>query len=468
MAGISVYAKTSTSLTLRLISLDTTWQDGIRTVNWYIGSANGGIPTESAYYKSITGGSLENGASVSNTVKFTGLTADTTYGILCTVYHGTTLLASVKGWATTEEKTESLWNGWQMEVIEISTYEQSVSISLSDYEVYRYTVIFSYSGYAHFYTTGQLDTIGFLSDDYEWNSDNSGPLNEIASDDDSGEDYNFDIKYYVTAGVEYNIFVRGRTGKENGDCTLCITEPWQLNSLNYGTISENKTESISVKPLTLYRRTLYFSKKGTLNAYTTGTLDTIGWLSTSSEWDKGKPVSFLKKDDESGEDSNFLFSYEVEANTTYYLYAKSYYASDSGVVTLNVSFTEKSVTISKWDWYSSNGSATSSETSKAYTAVLNKTAVNNFSYLVWNDLVDKVKQIIDGTNDSWDSKYLTYAGTKMTASNKTLSALKFNSLRYNIGSHYSTGISEVSSGNDVKGSYFITLALCINKWIDGL
>ena len=87
---------------------------------------------------------------------------------------------------------------------------------------------------------------------------------------------------------------------------------------------------------------------------------------------------------------------------------------------------------------------------------------------MWNDLCDKVKEILDATGGSWDSTYATYANTKMTSSNKTLTATKFNSLRYNIGSHYSTGITDVDTNDDVLGSYFTKLASCINGWIDTL
>lgn len=53
----------------------------------------------------------------------------------------------------------------------------------------------------------------------------------------------------------------------------------------------------------------------------------------------------------------------------------------------------------------------------------------------------------------------------MTSSDKTLTAARFNSVRYNIGAHYSTGISEVASGDPVLGSYFTTLTTKLNEWI---
>ena len=103
----------------------------------------------------------------------------------------------------------------------------------------------------------------------------------------------------------------------------------------------------------------------------------------------------------------------------------------------------------------------------AQTALNNKGAVSNFSYTVWNELCEKVLEIRQALGKSWNSYYLTFAKTKMTASDKTLTAARYNSLRYNVGDSYSTGISEVSSGDTVKGQiHFLNLTDKINEWID--
>ena len=81
-------------------------------------------------------------------------------------------------------------------------------------------------------------------------------------------------------------------------------------------------------------------------------------------------------------------------------------------------------------------------------------------------MLSKVKEILDATGSEWDSTYTTYSNTRMTYSDKTLTAVKFNSLRYNIGIHYSTGITDKFKGEFVYGSYFVTLANCINSWIN--
>ena len=46
----------------------------------------------------------------------------------------------------------------------------------------------------------------------------------------------------------------------------------------------------------------------------------------------------------------------------------------------------------------------------------------------------------------------------MSSSNKTLTATAFNNIRFSIGSMNPTGISNVSTGDTVYGSYFTTLS----------
>lgn len=121
--------------------------------------------------------------------------------------------------------------------------------------------------------------------------------------------------------------------------------------------------------------------------------------------------------------------------------------------------------IEPWSWSKSNGSASASQTSAAYSAIRNKGGLSSFSYLVWNDMVDKVKEILDAKGMTWNNAFMSYTATRMSGGDKSLTATRFNSLRYNIGLIYSTGINTVSRGDIVYGWYFITLANCINNMI---
>ena len=126
--------------------------------------------------------------------------------------------------------------------------------------------------------------------------------------------------------------------------------------------------------------------------------------------------------------------------------------------------TTDKILVSAWSWSSSNGTASASQTKAAYTALTNNGSTSDFSYLVWNDMCSKVIEIENAAGLTWSTKYASYADTKMSSSDKVLTATRFNSLRYNIGRSYSTGINEVASGDTVYAWYFTTLARCMNEW----
>lgn len=121
-----------------------------------------------------------------------------------------------------------------------------------------------------------------------------------------------------------------------------------------------------------------------------------------------------------------------------------------------------------WSWTSSNGEATTVMTRNAYTAVTSNGYTTDFSYYVWNDMCAKVLEVREYAGYSWSSNYASYSATRMTSSDKEITATRFNSLRFNIGALYSTGISEVSKGDIIYGSYFTTLMSKLNSLIDTL
>lgn len=134
----------------------------------------------------------------------------------------------------------------------------------------------------------------------------------------------------------------------------------------------------------------------------------------------------------------------------------------------SLEFTTDRLSIEPWAWTDSNGSATAAQTKDAYSSVTGKKQTSGFSYLVWNDLIDKVKEVLDATENSWSNQYLSYSSTRMTSSDRTLTAARFNSLRFNIGSYAATGIGDVSRGDTVYGYYFTTLTSSLNQWINSL
>lgn len=121
--------------------------------------------------------------------------------------------------------------------------------------------------------------------------------------------------------------------------------------------------------------------------------------------------------------------------------------------------------VSPWSWSQSNGGASAAQTSAAYAAVTSRGKLSSFSYLVWNDMVDKAMEILQANGFGWDNTYATYSATRIDSGNRTLTAAKFNSLLLNIDAHSSTGISKVSRGSTVYGWYFTRLTDRMNAMI---
>ena len=95
--------------------------------------------------------------------------------------------------------------------------------------------------------------------------------------------------------------------------------------------------------------------------------------------------------------------------------------------------------------------------------------VSVFTYGEWNDIMEKIKEVLDELGYSWDSTYASFANTKMSAQDKYLTAARFNSARYNVGIHHPTGIQEVSQNQTVDGNnHLLKLVAKLNEWIDAL
>lgn len=158
----------------------------------------------------------------------------------------------------------------------------------------------------------------------------------------------------------------------------------------------------------------------------------------------------------------------LDASTTYRIYL-SWSTSTTGVGNYDWNyFTTTNLSLEPWSWTSNNGDAGDTLTVGAYVAITDGGATSNFNYLVWNDLVNKVMDAKTAAEYSWNAKYLSFSNTLMSDSDKTMTAARFNSVRYNIGIHQSTGLDEVVSGDPCLGSYFAALTTALNKWINSL
>ena len=124
---------------------------------------------------------------------------------------------------------------------------------------------------------------------------------------------------------------------------------------------------------------------------------------------------------------------------------------------------------SPWNWQASNGSATAAQTQAAYAAVTGQGYLSDFSYLVWNDMLEKADQCLAECGLTWN-------GTKpiKSSSSKMLTASDWNNFVTNVQIAYGYIVGgtyrppEVSSGDIVIGSYFTRMMNDVNRIIQYL
>lgn len=102
--------------------------------------------------------------------------------------------------------------------------KQSVSVNLDPYELYQFTIRTKYSGTLTAYTTGDLDTVGYLTTGLLWDDEEGVPYN-IKAENDDGEDSNFELTYEVTAGTTYHLWVRCYDPENEGRVTVVVEPP---------------------------------------------------------------------------------------------------------------------------------------------------------------------------------------------------------------------------------------------------
>jgi len=133
--------------------------------------------------------------------------------------------------------------------------------------------------------------------------------------------------------------------------------------------------------------------------------------------------------------------------TTYTLYG--FAQADNGLYYQagSASITTISTRPSNWTW-----------TTAELNAFNNHGSLTTLTYSRWNAFLDRITEF---EVYKYGSALTTF--DKMTSSDKTLTAARFNQARFAIGSMYPTGITNKSSGDPVLGSYFITMANSLNS-----
>lgn len=159
-----------------------------------------------------------------------------------------------------------------------------------------------------------------------------------------------------------------------------------------------------------------------------------------------------------GESKKVTISYEIYfdayLNGEFYLSNNNAF-TDEESITIDMSVAEDPIDNWYWD-----------------TNIYKGREVSDVSYTEWNSLINKIDELLDTGHygkwltDSSQGATLSMSASKMSSSDKTLTAARFNSVRYNIGAHRGTGVSRVYSGDIVYASYFDGLETGINNWID--
>lgn len=185
----------------------------------------------------------------------------------------------------------------------------------------------------------------------------------------------------------------------------------------------------------------------------------------------------IRSNERGGSSSSFdEYIGNLTPGTRYEWEAQLGYDDGTGITWLDIydsgSFTtdEPAVYVSHWSWSESNGSASTSQTVRAYNVLMGNVTADQFAHEVWNDLVDKVVEVREALGYSWDragGDYPSASGCKMNAGDR-LTADAYNGVRYNIGSVFSTGISDQSPGDQITGYKIYHLTEVLNIIIDDL
>ena len=182
------------------------------------------------------------------------------------------------------------------------------------------------SGTLEVYTSGSLDTVGQLED--------SGG-SRLTGNDDGGSGTNFRIERDVSGGTYY-IRVTGISSSTTGNYRLHVR--FEEDSFDDHGDRRSDATRIDVPSDTSGRLTAgdtdYFRislrDSGTLEVYTSGSLDTVGQLEDSNG-------SRLASNDDSGSGNNFRIERDVSGGT-YYIRVRGYSDSTTGAYRLHVRF----------------------------------------------------------------------------------------------------------------------------------
>ena len=161
----------------------------------------------------------------------------------------------------------------------------------------------------------------------------------------------------------------------------------------------------------------------------------------------------------------------VESQNTAARYDKGYSSSNSGTFMVEEPYLKWSWTRASGSYNASLGNATYSQVAAAYSAVTGHGNISDFNHTVFNDMCSWVNYILSKAGSLWSSLYASYSSTLTTSSSKVLTAVRWNSLAYNVqractAMGRTTSFTARARGDKVSGSFFTALVSNLNSAIN--
>ncbi len=286
------------------------------------------------------------------------------------------------------------------------------------------------------------------------------------------------FKYYGSTDNNIYIAAEGQSTSDGGDSGGDTDESWALSRVSSQT--DSFSASINFNAGVCKYIPITFSNSGKAifycNSYNNGTAaDMIAYLSTTPNFNtiSGEPTSILAMGDygarnyeDTAKYDDFGFECNVETGVTYYLFVRDYEAYyAAGRVTINCIAPSGDSTYFEWS-----------------SAVAQGLPIKNVSHTEWDNFIDKIIEVlaskgmqnasitVEKYGYAIGTTYLTmlqdcYMTYDVDLEGYPLTAKQFNTARFIIGSHISTGITDkTSKTSKCVASEFITLANCLKAW----
>ena len=405
MASIVVLDKTTSSIDLNVQGLGNAPSDYIK-VNFYCNNT-GVTKTVTSFYGSA-------GSTYSSRVSFTGLSSGTTYTFSVRVYYngGDTSLGSISVTTNSADTTPPT-------ITNLYTNLPSHGWTNST------TILFG--------ATIKDSNSGVYSVNCNFNGTNKSSTNGI-----SGE-YSFTFNTPTAIGTyEVTWSARDNNGNLNSGVSTNYWIGYDGTAPNI-TVTDISSTGSSIRAGIEAKDTMSGVASMTFKISPPGNNSTFGQSKTYYASTVGETMTQYH-------------SFTVDGNGNALSLGKTYYVEATAMDRAG-NYTKKIMSVvfssskpSAWSWSESE-----------LNAFNNKGSFSTLTWQRWNAFCDYVLQLTSWYyNDTTDTYNL--AGAKASANDKVLTATKFNLVKNAIGSMNSTGISNVSKGDPVLGSYFITLA----------